>query len=433
MKFPIKTTVTLLVLGGVGAAIVLPAQKYLAARNRPNYKQAEVTRGPIVATVSATGTIQPVLSVSVGTFVSGPITGLYVDFNSEVKKDQVLAKIDPRLYDAAVARDRASVASANANLATRKAEVQNVKALLQRAVNDEQRAIKVRRENKDFLSDAEMDQVKFNRMSLDAQLLVAEAAVQQAEAAVQQAEANLKTSVANLEYTNIKSPVAGIVINKKIDEGQTLAAQFQTPELFTVAPDMRTKMHILATVDEADIGLIREAQRRKLPVKFTVDAYPDDLFEGTIEQIRLSSATNQNVVTYPVIVAAANPDLKLLPGMTASISFQVDETRDGLRIPNAALRFFPRREQVRPEDRKLLEGVHREERTDEDSASAKQTAADKAEARRNRSRRHVWVVEGDLLRAVEVRTGPSDNKNTVLVSGDLKEGQSLVVGIQPRE
>jgi HlyD family secretion protein len=419
MKFPVKTTIALLALGGVGAAIFLPAQKYLAARNRPIYRQAEVTRGPIIATVSATGTIQPVLTVSVGTFVSGPITELNADFNTEVKKGQLLAKIDPRLYDAAVKRDRAS-------LKTREAEVERAKALLQQARNDEARALKVRKENKDFLSDTEMDQVKFNRMSLEAQLLVA-------EASVDQADANLKTSLANLEYTEIRSPVAGMVINRKIDEGQTLAAQFQTPELFSVAPDMRKKMHILATVDEADIGLIRQAKDRKLPVKFTVDAYPDDLFEGVIEQVRFSSTTTQNVVTYPVIVAAANPDLKLLPGMTASISFQVDDTKESTRIPNAALRYFPRPEQVRPEDRKLLEGVQREERKDEDTANAKQTAADKAEARRNRSRRHVWLLEGDLLRAVPVVTGPSDNKNTLLVSGELKEGQQIVVGVQPRQ
>jgi HlyD family secretion protein len=149
--------------------------------------------------------------------------------------------------------------------------------------------------------------------------------------------------------------------------------------------------------------------------------------------VRFSSTTTQNVVTYPVIVAAANPDLKLLPGMTASISFQVDDTKESTRIPNAALRYFPRPEQVRPEDRKLLEGVQREERKDEDTANAKQTAADKAEARRNRSRRHVWLLEGDLLRAVPVVTGPSDNKNTLLVSGELKEGQQIVVGVQPRQ
>src|SRR5262249_37056318 len=203
-----------------------------------------------------------------------------------------------------------------------------------------------------------------------------------------------------LEYTEIRSPVDGIIINRKIDQGQTLAAQFQTPELFIVAPDMRTKMHILASVDEADIGAIREGQRRGLPVRFTVDAYADDLFEGTIFQIRMSSTTTQNVVTYPVVVATPNPELKLLPGMTASLSFQIADTQDTLRIPNAALRFYPQREQVRPEDRKLLEGVERDSKEDADSASIRRSAEEKAEARRHRNHRHVWVVDGDFLKAV---------------------------------
>ena len=150
------------------------------------------------------------------------------------------------------------------------------------------------------------------------------------------------TSEANLDYTEIRSPVDGIVIDRKIDPGQTVAATFQTPELFIVAPDMRKEMHVFASVDEADIGLIRDAQESGQPVRFTVDAYPDDLFEGKIFQIRKSSTTTQNVVTYPVVVSAPNPDLKLLPGMTASISFQVArDATNVLRIPNAALRFYP--------------------------------------------------------------------------------------------
>lgn len=420
MRFPLKTTVFLLALGSAGAAGYSPMRAYLHKRGHVAYRQVEVTRGPIVAVVNSTGTVQPVLSVSVGSAVSGPIEGLFVDFNAVVKKGQLLAKIDPRPFEANVARDRAQ-------LATRKAEVARAKAQLQQAQNDEARAKALRAENKSFLSDTEMDQFKFNRMSLEAMLVVA-------EASVEQAQASLKISEANLAYTEIRSPVDGIVINRKIDEGQTLAAQFQTPELFVVAPDMRSKMHLLASVDEADIGLIRQAQKRDLPVRFTVDAYPDDLFPGAIFQVRMNSTTTQNVVTYPVIVAAPNPDLKLLPGMTATISFQVEESGgDAVRIPNAALRFYPQREQVRPEDRPLLEGVQKTPEEDQDAANAKRSAADKAEAKRNRYRRHVWVAEGNFLRAVEVVTGLSDNKNTLLVSGDVAVGQKLVTGIQPPE
>lgn len=419
MRFPIKSTIALVLLCAVGAVAYAPMRTHWKERMRPKYRQAEVTRGPIVSVVNATGTVQPVLSVSVGAFVSGPIEELCVDFNDEVYKGQVLARIDPRLYDANVARDKAL-------LATRKAEVERAKALLQQARNDEARSIMLRKESKNFISDTEMDSFKFNRMSLEAQLIVA-------EASVETAEANLDTSKANLAYTNIRSPVAGIVIDRKIDQGQTLAAQFQTPELFIVAPDMRTKMHILATVDEADIGLIREAQRRKLPVRFTVDSCPDDLFQGTIAQIRMSATTTQNVVTYPVIVETTNPDLKLFPKMTATLSFQIDEVRDVARIPNAALRFYPQRERVRPEDRKLLEGTDKESKEESDTTGARKSASDKAETRRNRNRRHVWVVDGDFLRAVEVITGLSDNKYTQLISGDLAEGEKLVTGIQTGE
>jgi HlyD family secretion protein len=244
---------------------------------------------------------------------------------------------------------------------------------------------------------------------------------------VEQAQANLDNSNANLEYTHIRSPVNGIVIDRKIDPGQTLAAQFQTPELFIVAPDMRKEMHVFASVDEADIGLIRDAQDSGQPVRFTVDAYPDDLFEGRIYQIRKSSTTTQNVVTYPVVVS-----LKLLPGMTASISFQVAQKSDVLRIPNAALRFYPQREQVRPEDRKLLEGTAPEPQSDDEQTEMNLSSQQKAELRRNRNRRHVWVQEGEFLKAIEVITGLSDNKDTELVSGNLVEGQKLITGIQPR-
>jgi HlyD family secretion protein len=292
-------------------------------------------------------------------------------------------------------------------------------------MNDESRAQALRAENADFISDTEMDKYKFNRMSLDAELAVA-------ESSVAQAEANLENSDANLGYTEIRSPVDGIVIDRKIDPGQTLAAQFQTPELFIVAPDMRERMHVFASVDEADIGMIRDAQLRRLPVRFTVDAYPDDLFEGDIHQIRRSSTTTQNVVTYPVVVQAPNLELKLLPGMTASISFQIGECKDALRIPNAALRFFPQREQVRPEDRGLVDG-EQEPKDESDSVNTKQSATEKAEVARNRNRRHVWVVDGDNLRAIEVITGLSDHKYTELVSGELVEGQRLVTGTQGKK
>ena len=237
--------VVLLVLGGIGAAGYRPALDYWHQRNRPQWRTDQVVRGDLVAVVNATGQVKPVLSVQVGSFVSGPIIELPVEFNQEVKKDALLARIDPRIYKAQVDQETAI-------LNVRKAEVKRVEALLQQARNDEQRGEALRERNADFLSDAERDQLKFNRLSLEAQLQVAEASVMQAEASLENAQTNL-------DYTDIKSPVDGIVIDRKIDPGQTLAAQFQTPQLFVVAPQMREKMHVHALIDEADIGLIPDA------------------------------------------------------------------------------------------------------------------------------------------------------------------------------
>ncbi len=420
MKFALKLLLILVVVLGAVAAASRPVAQYWRARNRVQFRTAEVSRGTIVQVKNSTGTIKPVLSVQVGSFVSGPIMELHVEFNDHVKKDQLMAKIDPLIYNSNVARDEAV-------LATRKADVERVKAQLQLATNDERRSKELRAENQDFISQAEMDQFHFNRMQLAAQLAVA-------EATVKQAQGSLDYSVANLGYTDIKSPVDGVVIDRKIQPGQTIAAQFQTPELFTIAPDMEKKMHVFASVDEADIGLIKDAQSRKQPVRFTVDAYPDDLFEGEIEQVRVSSTTTQNVVTYPVVVAAPNPQLKLLPGMTASLSFQIAEKADVLRIPVAALRFYPDIRHVREEDRALLEGIDNPSRpndpNNDDVSETKLSAMEKAAAGKARNHRHVWTVQEDgKLRAIEVVTGIDDNKFAEIISGDVKEGQEIVIGL----
>lgn len=309
-------------------------------------------------------------------------------------------------------------------MVTRVAEVERSKAQLQQAINDELRSVALRKENPDFISQAEIDRFHFTRLSLKAQLAVA-------EAAVKQAEATLENSKANVEYAKIRSPVDGIVIDRKIDPGQTLAASFQTPELFKIAPDMDQKMYIFASVDEADIGYIRRAQEQQRPVHFTVSAYPEDLFTGEVEQIRFSSTVTSNVVTYPVVVAAPNPDLKLLPGMTADLSFEIEEKKDVLCVPNGALRFYPQTAlHVRPEDRKLLDGT---EETPQGEEEPELSAKQKAEAGAKRNRRHVWVQEGESLRAIEIVTGLSDNRYTEVVEGDLEVGQKLVTGLRTAE
>lgn len=423
-------------LGAAAAAAYKPAMDYWQQQNMPKWKTAEVTRGDIISVVNATGTVKPALQISVGAFVSGPIDAEYqikdqngtplfdkdgkpkhiVEFNEEVKKGDVLAKIQDIIYQANYARDKA-------NLDSRIADLARYKALHWQAKRDEWRALDLRDKNDKFIAQAETDKAQFARMSLEAQEKLA-------DAAVKQAQAQLDFSQAQLEYCEIRAPVDGTIINRKIDPGQTLAAQFQTPELFVIAPDMEKHMYVHASVDEADIGLIRDARLKEFPVTFTVDAYTD-LFEGKIEEIRLSSSTTQNVVTYPVVIVAPNPDRKLLPGMTASISFEVDRRSDCVKIPNSALRFFPQPQHVRTEDKPLLEGRQDAQTEQEELPDSGLAAQERAEARKKRSRRHVWVQDGFKLRAVEVHAGISDSHFTELVSGDLKPSDKLIIGIKP--
>lgn len=409
--------IVLFAVVGVGGYFAYePIQNYLKERNRLQWKTAKVQRGTIIFSINSTGTVKPVLSVAIGSFVSGPIADLNVDFNDSVKQGQILAKIDPRLFQSNVARDEAVLAS-------RKAELERVETQLQLAILNKGRGEALRRERMDTLSQAEMDTLTFEVKSLEAQ-------VKLARASILQAQATLENSAANLEYTNIKSPVDGTIIDRKVEPGQTIAAQFQTPELFTVAPDLRKKIHIFASVDESDIGWIQRAKDEKRPVTFTVDAHPNELFHGTIEQIRVSSTTVQNVVTYPVVIAAPNPELRLLPGMTASISFEIDRRETTLKIPSAALRFFPTPEQVRKEDRHLVDGTGN---PFAGVAENKLLSADEqVQAQRLRNRRHVWRAQGNLLEAIEIETGLDENRFAELVEGMLEEGDELVTGIQPK-
>jgi HlyD family secretion protein len=437
MRTLVIILIVLAVLIGTGVVGYQPAMYYWQMRNMPKWRTAEVTEGEIVRVVNSTGTIKPVLQISVGAFVSGPLdtklelTDLegtklldkdgrslnLAEFNQEVKAGQVLARIDPRIYDANLKQSEAA-------LAARKADLMRIEALLIQATNDAVRAKDLKEIDLKFISKAEIDRVNANKASLEAQLKLA-------EASIEQAEAQRDLSKTNLTYTDIVAPVTGMIINRKIDPGQTRATPFQTPELFVIAPDMRKKMHVHASVDEADIGLIKVAQERKLPVTFTVDAY-DTLFQGIVEEIRLSSTTTQNVVTYPVVVAAPNPNMDLLPGMTANLSFEVDRRAQAKKIPNGALRFFPQPQHVRKEDKALLEGKIEEQRP-ENANEVQETglsAAERSEARRKRNLRHVWVVEGFQLKAVEVVVGLSDSRFTELVTGDLALGDKLVTGIE---
>ena len=409
MRRLFRWLVVLAVLGGIGAAVAMPTAAWLKKRSQRTYQTATVSRGRVETVVNSTGTVKPVRSVSVGAFTSGPIAEILVDYNSVIRKGQVLARIDRKLLQAAADRDRAA-------LETQRAELNRVEALLQQAKNNEARARRLASVNKDYLSDTEMDQFKFGTLTAEAQRNLA-------RASVDQARATLENSLANLGYTEVTSPVDGIVIERKVDPGQTVASQFQTPELFIVAPDMEKHMHVFASVDEADIGLIRTAQQSNRAVKFTVDAYPGDLFAGKIYQIRKNSTTTQNVVTYPVVIEAPNADLKLMPGMTANISFQLETKDDVLRVPAAALRYVPTAEEVVPEDKHYVEQF-----TTDQAEGTRRSAAEKAELARNRQRRLVWVQDGPLLRAVPVMLGLIENRYAEVVGGDLAEGQAVVTG-----
>lgn len=413
MRFLIYLAIFVAVVTGIGIAAYGPITRAIKEANKPEWRIVVADEGDISSSVDATGTVKPVLSIQIGAFVSGPIQELFVEFNQEVEKDQLLAKIDPRLYNAAVRRDTAI-------LNTRKADVQRIDALLTRARRDERRAKALREDNEGFISQSELDQYVYNVQSLEAQRIVA-------VASVEQAEANLENSKQNLDYTLIRAPEAGIVIDRKVEPGQTLTAQFQTPEMFTIAPRMREKMHVFADVDEVDIGKIIRAWEEKRPVKFTVEAYPEELFEGVIAEVRYSANETQNVITYPVVVETTNPDLKLLPGMTATIEFQIEERKDVIRIPNAATRFLPDAKFVHPDDRAIVEGTL-PETADDDGQDVQLTATEKQQAEIQRQKRHVWYVEGDFLRAKEIRVGLSDNRFTEVLSDNVKPGDQFVTG-----
>jgi HlyD family secretion protein len=377
------------------------------------YRTAPVRRGDIKFTVSSTGTVQPVQSVQIGSFVSGPIQEIYVDFNAKVKKGQLLAKIDPLLCNAQYDQAKAMLNRADADL-------MQANAKLEQAERDWKRVQKLLPEK--AVADTDYDLAKATYEGAKANVEICKATIEQNKGA-------LKLAKTNLDYTEIKSPVDGIVTDRKVDPGQTLASQFQTPVMFVVAPDLEKKVYVLASVDEADIGLIREAQKHGQPVSFTVDAYRKDVFQGKIAQIRLTPTTVQNVVTYTVVVEASNHELKLLPGMTANLKFQIETRVKALKVSNAALRFNPKPKEVRECDRKLVEDKTSDDkdRQNADSSRAGETDDD-SPAESSRKDRYVWIADGDLLSAVKILTGLESSQFTEVVSGELGEGQAVVTG-----
>jgi HlyD family secretion protein len=321
------------------------------------YETAPVARGDIVQHVTASGTLSAVVSVDVGSQVSGKIVALYVDFNSPVKKGQLVAEIDPTVYAASLRQAEGELASAQANVTLKRQNLERKKTLVPLHA----------------ASQLDLDQ--------------ATAELAQAEASVIIQQAALESAQANLGYCKITAPVDGIVIARKVDLGQTVIAAMTTPVLFTIAQDI-TKMNLSASISEADIGQVKDGQ----PVDFTVDAFPDEVFHGTVTQVRKSPTTTQNVVTYETIIIVDNPEQKLFPGMTADVSILVAERKSALKIPNTALRFTP-----------------------PDGAKFEQTPPAKLE----RNQRLVYAPgsDGAKLKPVIVKTGITDGVDTEILDG----------------
>lgn len=361
------------------------------------YRTAAVERGPVISVVSATGTINPVVLVEVGTQVSGMVKALHADFNSRVTAGETVAVIDPEPFKArreqAVSNlevARSNVARSKADLAQRKRELERVQSLLPQQ----------------FVAQNDVDVALTSYQSAEAQLRVSEAQVKQAIAALSAAEQELK-------YTVIRSPIDGIVVARNVEVGQTVAASFATPNLFLIALDL-TNMQVNTNVSESDIGGMTEGRT----AIFTVDAYPGESFSGTIRQVRLAPINVQNVVTYNVVVGVENKDLRLKPGMTANVSIVVAQNDQALKVPNAALRFIPpKAERERLEvNGQAMNVVERRS-----SANGGEGLIPKT----------VWkLAENGSLSPVPVQTGISDGVATEILSGALAEGEEVVVGIE---
>lgn len=329
------------------------------------FDTAAVAPANIMNSITATGTIEPVTSVTVGTQVSGIVSKLFVDYNSVVKKGQVIAELDKTNLMSQLNTAKTQLATAQSQLNYQTANYKRYKTLFE----------------KGLVAADDFDNAKLSYTQAKEQVVSAKEEVQRAQT--------------NLGYATITSPIDGVVLSKSVEEGQTVAASFSTPELFTIAQDL-TNMQVVANVDEADIGDVKEGER----VSFTVDAYPDDTFEGEVKQVRQEATTTNNVVTYEVVISAPNADLKLKPGLTANVTIYTAERKGVLSVPSKALRFTPQKETV-----------------------GKMKIVDAANAKNK-----VWTIEGNSIVAHKVNIGMTDGTNTQIVGG-IAEGTKVVIGL----
>ncbi len=380
--------------------------RYLfASANAPAYKFASVEKGPLTAAVAATGTLNPVVSVQVSSQISGQIREIFVDFNSPVKAGDLLARIAPETYEHRVRQAEADLEAARATVAVQQAELFRARVNLLDAERDVKR--KETLVAKNYLSTAELDKAQTQLEAARAQLKVVEAQAANSAALVRQREAALGQARVDLARTEIRAPIDGIVIKRSVEPGQTVAASLQAPEMFVIAKNL-TDMQVEAAIDEADIGRIRPGQE----ASFTVDAFPGRRFKGEVKQVRKAAQVVSNVVSYTVVISAANPDLILLPGMTANVRIVTAHKEDVLKVANAALRFRP------------------PEAGEKSALAGRQPGQGMGRGRSNEGSGKLWVLgEDGKPKAIEVKTGITDGNQTEILSGEITAGQQIIVGM----
>jgi HlyD family secretion protein len=433
-----------LIILGLVVAVALFAAFALTRKDKTQYFTGKVERGDIRDVVQATGTINAVTTVQVGSQVSGTIYRLFADFNSHVRNGQIIAEIEPSLFQGALLQAKADLENVKANLAASKANLEKERAALAQTKADYQRTLGLAKEG--VMSQQQLDLAKANYDASQAAVNAGDAQVVQARAQVSQREAAVAVAQTNMNHSIIRAPIDGVVINRSIDIGQTVAASLQAPTLFTIAQDL-TKMQVYAKTDESDVGQIRPGQR----VTFKVDAFPKETFSGAVIQVRMNATTVQNVVTYDTIVEFENPDMKLFPGMTAYITIPVAAAQNVIKVPNGALRYKP---DLKPEELKQLYAKYGIEagvggRTGSGRGQGQGTGAARegsqggdqmGPAKAPREPRvdvaTVWKLKPDKsFEPVQIKTGITDHTVTEAVQvlkGQLNEGDELVIGSAAR-
>ncbi len=412
-----------MIAAGVVLAGVVFAAFTVGRDSQQQFFTSKVERGSIHDTVQATGTINAVTSVQVGSQVSGTISKLYADFNSKVKKGEVIAQIEPSLFQGAVLQAEADLQNAVATEAASKAELLKAQAAAAQATADYQRNQELSKEG--VISAQALDISKATADSDVAAVQSAQAQVKQATAQVAMKRAALTVAQTNLDHTIIRSPIDGTVVARSVDVGQTVAASLQAPTLFTIAQDL-TRMQVDVSTDESDVGSIRVGQ----PVTFQVDAFPKQTFQGTVTQVRMNPTVVQNVVTYDTVVAFDNPELKLFPGMTAYVTVPVADATNVIKVANAALRFKP---DIKPDVIQALYQKHGIDLGTGSNGRLQKSGAAQQSRPAQSDLAVLWKVKADKsLEPVQVRTGITDRTYTEaaqVVKGDLQPGDQLATGM----